>query len=48
MEGDYWFRKHTIQFADNVELYTWNLYNFINQCHPSKFNKIFLKEKINK
>ena len=25
-----------------IELYTWNLYNFINQCHPIKFNK---KEK---
>ena len=22
-----------------IELYPWNLYNFINQCHPNKFNK---------
>ena len=22
-----------------IELYTWNLYNLINQCHPNKFNK---------
>ena len=22
-----------------VELCVWNLYNFVTQCHPSKFNK---------
>ena len=22
-----------------VELYTWNLYNFVNQCHSNKFSK---------
>ena len=27
-----------------IELYTWNLYNFINQCHPNKFNNKFLKK----
>ena len=34
----------TIQYTDDVliELYTWNLYNFINHCHPNKFNN-FLK-----
>ena len=25
-----------------VELYPWNLYHFINQCHPNKVNKNFL------
>ena len=25
-----------------VELYTWNLCNFVSQCHPNKFSK---KEK---
>ena len=29
----------------STELYTWNLRNFINQCHPNKSNKIFLKRK---
>ena len=28
-----------------TELYTWNLYNFINQCHHNKYNKTFLKVK---
>ena len=39
MEGDLnWGGKHTIQYTDDVtELYTWKLYNFINQCHPNKF-----------
>ena len=23
-----------------IELYTWNLYNFISQCHSNVFNKI--------
>ena len=26
-----------------IELYTWNLYSCINQCHPNKFNKSILK-----
>ena len=25
--------------------YTWNLYDFINQCHPNKFNKNINKLK---
>ena len=30
---------HTVQYTDDVsELYTGNLYNFINQSHPNKFN----------
>ena len=32
LEGEY-----TIQYTR--ELCTWNLYNFIKQCHPNKFNK---------
>ena len=28
-----------------IELYTWNPYNLINQCHPNKFN--FKKERLN-
>ena len=27
---------HTMQYTDQVEIYTWNLYNLINQCHPQK------------
>ena len=23
-----------------MELYTWNLYDLINQYHPNKFNKV--------
>ena len=44
MEGDLtWGGEHTIRYTDDViGLYTWKLYNFINQCHPKKFNK---KEK---
>ena len=39
------FSEHTIQHtSDVIELYTWNLYNFINQCHPNKFNKNWEKE----
>ena len=30
-----------------MEVYTWNLYNFINQRHSNKFHKIFLKRKKN-
>ena len=31
---------HTVQYTDLVsEMYTWNLYDPINQCHPNKFNK---------
>ena len=30
---------YTIQYADDVSrLYISNLYNFINQCNPNKFN----------
>ena len=24
---------------NNIEMYTLNLYNFINQCNPNTFNK---------
>ena len=42
MEGDLTSSgKHTIQYTA-VELNTWNLYNFTNQCHLNKFN---LKKK---
>ena len=38
MDGDLtWGANYTI-----AKLYTWYLYNFINQCHPNKFNN---KEK---
>ena len=30
-----------------IELYTWNLYNFINHCHPQK-RQVGKKRKINK
>ena len=26
----------TVQYAGDIELYTLNLYNLINQCHPNK------------
>ena len=40
LEGDLtWGDKHTIQYIDNIEFYTLNLYNCINQCHSNKFNK---------
>lgn len=29
---------NTIQYTDDIELYTWNLCDFINQCHSNKFN----------
>ena len=47
MEGDLTSGgEHRIQYTHGViiELYTPNLYNFINQCHPNKFNE---KEKKN-
>ena len=34
------YGKNQMNFLANpIELYAWNLYNFINQCHPNKFNK---------
>ena len=43
MEGDLiWGGEHTTQYTDDV-LYTWNLYNFINQYHP--INSIKKKKK---
>lgn len=30
---------HTMQCAKNVKTYTWNMYGFMNGCHPNKFNK---------
>ena len=39
MEGDLgWWMHNTIYRGCSAELYTWNLYNFINQCYPNKFN----------
>ena len=29
----------TMQCAENVKPYTWNMYGFMNGCHPNKFNK---------
>ena len=34
-----WWTHNTLHRWCIIELYTWNLYNFINQCHPNKFNK---------
>ena len=28
-----------------IELYTWNLYDLINQCHPNKIKKNKLSSK---
>lgn len=28
---------HTMQYSDDTGLYTWSLYNYINQCHPNFF-----------
>ena len=41
MEGDLtWGSEHTIQYTDDVlQNYTTEIYNFINQCDPNKFNK---------
>ena len=33
-----WWIHKTIHRWCTVELYAWNLYNFINQCHPNKFS----------
>lgn len=30
--------EYMIHYTDDVELDTWNLYNFINQGHINKFN----------
>ena len=39
MEGDLtWDGEHTIYRWCIIEVYHWNLYNFINQCHSNKFN----------
>ena len=44
MEGDLtWDGEHTIYRSHIIELYAWNLYNFITQCHSNKLNK---KEKM--
>lgn len=34
--------RHTIQYTDDIELYFWSLYNYINQCHPIFFNMVNL------
>ena len=47
--------EHTMQYTDDIfilELYTWNVYNFINQCQLNEFNKIlnlikYIKEIFN-
>ena len=46
-----WWTHHSIHRWCNIKLCTWNLYNFINQCHPNKFNTNkthFLNGKISK
>ena len=56
MEGDLTLGgEHTMQYTDDIfilELYTWNVYNFINQCQLNEFNKIlnlikYIKEIFN-
>ena len=34
-----WWTHNIIYSWCVVELYTWSLYDFINQCHPNKFNE---------
>lgn len=34
-----WSTHNAIYRCCIIELYTWNLYNYINQCHSNKFNK---------
>ena len=43
-----WWAHSAIYRSCIIELYTWNLYNLINQCFPNKFNrtKRYLKKKI--
>ena len=42
--GKWWWKEtwlgvvNTIQCTDDVYLYTWSLYKFVNQCHSNKFN----------
>ena len=38
-----WWTHNTDYRWYTIELYTWHLYNFINQCHSNKFNKKFKK-----
>ena len=38
-----WWAHNTVYRWSVIELCIWNLYNFINQYHPNKFNK---KEKM--
>ena len=33
-----WWTHNAIYRGCMIEFYTWKLYNFINQCHPNKFN----------
>ena len=41
-----WWTHNTIHRWCILELYTSNLYNFINQCHPHKCNTFFFKVSI--
>ena len=41
-----WWTLNTIYRWCIIKLYTWNLYNFINQHYPNKFNKNFLETYI--
>ena len=38
-----WWTHHTI-YRRVTELYTWDLYNFTNQCHPNIFSLYVLRE----
>ena len=38
-----WWTHNAIYRWCTIELYTWNLYNVIDQCHPNKFDKIKIK-----
>ena len=41
-----WWAHNTIYRWCIIELYTWTLYNFINQHHSNKFNKFFKEQLI--
>ena len=41
-----WWTHNTIYRWCIAEMHTWNLFNFINQCFPTKFSKNFLKYHI--
>lgn len=43
-----WWRYNAIYRWHIIHLYTWNLYKVVNECHPNKFNVVFLKKDFQK